>query len=448
MKALRSILTLTALGPSTGCGDATNAGDDARAGAVLSDALSMPAEPTVALERFTAAEVCGHCHPTHYAEWRTSHHAHAMHDPVFRAFVAVRQRDHDGAQDKFCLQCHSAIGTRGGDIVPGFDFADLEPITLEGVTCESCHRVAALVRPFNSGHVLDPDGPIRGTIAAPAVSPFHDSQHSPLHATSAFCAGCHDIREVDGLALERPFAEWTGSPAAASGVECQHCHMPTHEGPAAVGGPTRTLHRHTWIGVDVPLADDLSPAQQAELRAQSRALLAGAATVTLEAPPAIAAGDLLDLRVTVRNNIPAHNFPTGSTFNRQAWLELLVRDGDGDLVFATGTRDARGDLEPRDAPELLSLGSVLLDPRGEPTLFPWRAAAHVSHSLPPLQARELALRVPTSAAAPGPLAIEARILFRAFAPHALRALGLDAYTDDLEIHEVSRAAIGVELLPP
>lgn len=83
--------------------------------------------PTVSVDSFTPAEVCGSCHVAQYAEWRASSHANAVRDPVYRALVSVRQEDHLGRQDRFCLQCHSPIGTRGGDIVPGLDFTPRTP---------------------------------------------------------------------------------------------------------------------------------------------------------------------------------------------------------------------------------------------------------------------------------------------------------------------------------
>jgi len=440
MKALRSILTLTAL--ACGSGGVPSGPDD-----VLSDELSMPRRPTVALDSFASAEECGVCHPTHYAEWKTSSHAYAMIDPVFRALVAVRQEHYGGTQDMFCVQCHSPIGTRGGDIAPGFEFAELQPITLEGVTCENCHKVGSLARPYNSGHVLDPDGPMRGPIADPAATSFHESRHSPLHETSDFCSGCHDVREASGLVLERPFAEWKESPAAAVGVQCQDCHMRAYAGQASAGGPPRTLHRHMWIGPSLPLSEGfMTPEEEASLRAEVERLLEGAVEVDIAAAPSIRAGDLLDLVVTVKNNNPAHNFPTGATFNRQVWVEVIVRDGHGDVVFATGSLDERG--EPRGSPELLRLSSILVDERGRPVLFSWRAAEHLSSTLEPLDERAFALRVPTSRAVRGPLSVTARVLFRAFSPDALRALGLDEYVARLEVHEVSRASAGVALRRP
>ncbi|MDC0717519.1 multiheme c-type cytochrome [Nannocystis bainbridge] len=403
----------------------------------------MPRTPTVGLDSFASADDCGLCHQGHYDEWATSAHAYAMKDPVFRAFVAIRQENYAGKQDKFCLQCHSPIGTRGGDIVAGFEFADLQPITLEGVTCESCHKVASLARPYNSGHVLDPDGPMRGTIAAPIPSSFHESQFSPLHGGSGFCAGCHDLREVSGLVLERPYAEWQQSPAAEIGVQCQDCHMPRYEGQAVPGGPTRTLHRHTWIGAGIPLLEGfLTEDEEAVHRVEVERLLADAARVDIAAPSSVVTGDTLELGITVKNNISAHNFPTGSTFNRQAWVEVVVRDGDGRVVFATGTLDASG--EPH-GPEPLLLGSVLVDARGQRVLFPWRAAEHLSNAIEPLRERALRLSVATASAGRGPLSVEARVLFRAFSPAALRALGLDEYAARLEVHEVSRDLASVEL---
>lgn len=230
--------------------------------------------------------------------------------------------------------------------------------------------------------------------------------------------------------------------------------MPSYEGQAVVGGPTRTLHRHAWIGAGIPLLEGFVTAEEeASLRAEVKRLLAGSVRVDITAAAAsVRAGEVVDLLVTVENNISAHNFPTGSTFNRQAWIEVVVRDSADRIVFATGTLDASG--EPRgssgagsDAAELLQLGSLLVDERGEPVLFPWRATEHVSNALGPLGERVFRLRVPTTRAVRGPLSAEARVLFRAFSPTALRALGLDEYVAKLEIHEVSRDSTSVELRP-
>lgn len=439
---------------AAGCGDNLSPPGIEPPAGELFDPLSMPVEPTLDLDSFAGADQCGRCHVQHYAEWRTSNHGYAMADPVYRALVRERQRAFDGLQDRFCLQCHSAIGTRGGDIQRNFSFDELAPITLEGITCESCHKVESVARTFNSGHVFDADGPVRGTIQDPVDNNFHEAAYSELHSTADFCGGCHDIIEVNGLNLERPFEEWKESPANSS-QPCQSCHMPTYTGSATTGTPERTLHRHRWVGVDVPMADGfVTEAEAEQIRSDVADLLNSSATITLDSSEAVA-GDTVNLFVTVANNIPAHNFPTGSTFIRQAWVEVTVRDADGELLYQTGHLDSNGDLrnffsedDPFGDPDLLMLSSGLIDESGTPVVFTWDATEHISGSLSPLYQRTNTLFIPTEADTPGPIEVTARIRFRAFAPYLLRTLGLDEYLDKLEIFDVDSATLSIPVVGP
>jgi hypothetical protein len=419
------------------------------------DPLSMPAEPTLSPSDFESASTCATCHAEHVAEWRTSMHAYAMVDPVFRALVHVRQTDRMGAEDQFCVQCHSAIGTRGGEIVAGFSFEALSPIVQEGVTCEACHQVTELARDHNSGHVIDPASPMRSTIMDPVMSGRHESAYSPLHGTSEFCGGCHDIVELSGLSLERPYEEWLSSPAGEEGRNCQSCHMPESRRQAARTGPERTVHSHRFLGVDLPLADGFAtPEEMDVLRADVRALLASAAELTVTAPSSIRAGRQLDVAVNVQNLIDAHALPTGSTFIRQLWVELVVRDGGGTVLYETGTLDANGDLRDHWSEldrygdhDLLSFASSLTNAEGAPELFPWRATEHFRRTIEPSHARTSTLFVPVGAGTVGPLAIEARLRFRSHPPFLLRALGLEALVSRVEIHDVDTASATVEVIP-
>ena len=73
--------------------------------------------------------------------------------PVWRALVTARHDYSYGERDLFCIQCHSAIGVRSGEVDPGLSFDEMSPVIQEGVTCEACHKVVGLERVFNSGHV-------------------------------------------------------------------------------------------------------------------------------------------------------------------------------------------------------------------------------------------------------------------------------------------------------
>lgn len=416
---------------------------------VYEDPLSLPAEPTLDPADFDSAKVCAGCHPTHASEWQYSRHARSMRDPVFQALVERRRSE--GLEDSFCVQCHSAICARGGDCDPGFAFDALPDIALEGVTCESCHKVGELVRPFNAGFTLDGGGPIRGPSPVSPESPYHATEHGAHLEKSDFCASCHDVVEPSGLVLERPFLEWLESPAFPEQT-CQSCHMPSYTGSATPWGPERELHRHTFTGVDLPLEGDIEdPAVLAMLDAEIEALLDGAASVELSLPEQAVAGAELDIGVRVTNHIAGHAFPTGSTFMRQVWIELEVRDVHQALVYVTGGLDAAGDLcdrwstlAPNTDPDLVVIGSTLLDEQGQPELYSWRAHGHESNALAPMSARDYRFSPHIPGGLEGPLTITARLHFRALPPFLLRELGLDELVDLAVVRDLDS---DVALLP-
>ncbi len=402
------------------------------------DPLSMPAEPTLSPDDFNSAKMCSGCHPNHYEQWSLSRHARSMRDPVYRALVELRSAETGGEKDQFCTQCHSSICTRGGECGPNLDFAALSPISLEGVTCEACHKIRTIERSFNAGHELDPHGPLRGPIADPLANGVHDSEHAPLFDDALLCGSCHDVVAMSGLVLEQPYVEWLGSPANP-GTPCQRCHMPRYSGKAAMMGPERDdLHLHRFVGVDLPMEGDVDDATMAELDAEIDALLATAAAIELELPDRVAPGEALEFALVVENKITGHAFLTGSTFIRQAWVELSVRDAEDRLLYASGQLDARGDLRDDD-PDRISFGSTLRGADGEPVAFSWRAETHDSNALQPMEARRYARSATVPAEARGPLRVAATLHFRAYPPQLLRTLGLAELIPLAPVRDLARA---------
>ncbi|MBL4683102.1 MAG: hypothetical protein JKY37_00820 [Nannocystaceae bacterium] len=445
--------------PLLACGDdIADDGDStgAATGGSL-DPLSMPSEPTLTPSDFNSARDCEQCHPDHVAEWELSRHAYAMTDPVFRALVEIRQSDLDGVEDQFCTSCHSSICTRGGECIPGFSFESLSPIALEGITCEACHKVQEVVRPYNSGHLIDGTAALGGNIKDPTRNAYHESKYDALFDSSEFCAGCHDVLETNGLNLERPYAEWLESAAPAAGKTCQSCHMPTYEGVAALGAPTRTdLHRHRFLGVELPRIPEIlsDPALAATLNAEIDTLLQTAASMALTVPEQVTAGRQLDLVITVRNEIGAHAFPTGSTNLRQVWIEVTATNGEGTVLYETGKLDANGDLgnvwstiEPHSDPDLLLLSSTLIDAVGQPTLYSWNASEHRTGSISPGHDRTFTLFVPVPEGTTGEIQIEAVVHFRTYPPHLIAKLGLtDTMGDALVVRDVTTASATVQVV--
>lgn len=417
------------------------------------DPLSMPENPTLSESDFLGAESCASCHPNHYAEWSTSMHAYGMLDPVFRRAALQRQADYGGQQDQFCHQCHSAIGTRSGDIEDNFAYEELSDITLEGITCEACHKVKALERPYNSGHVFDPKGPMRATIDDPVAAMAHGTEKSELHGQSQFCAGCHDVYELDGLPLERPYAEWLESPSFEAEQTCQDCHMPAYSGKAATMGPERTVHRHTFVGAGLPLLDGfLDAAQYDTRRTEVTDFMRSAATLQLDAPLNWERGKPFDILLTVYNDIDGHSLPTGSTFNRQMWLDVTATDADGTVLFRTGDFDDNGDLrnfwselDPWGDEDLVMLTSTLSSEQGDPVLFSWDALEHTTGAIQAGHDRTYTMFVPTNVSAKSPITVTAKLRFRQFPPYLLRALGLDGFVEKLEVIDMDEATADVVL---
>ena len=419
------------------------------------DDLSMPQQPTLDPGDFESAQTCQFCHPSHYEEWRTSMHAYAMVDPVFQALVSVRQQDLAGTEDQFCTQCHSAIGTRGGEIGNGFSFDELSPIVMEGITCEACHKVTDIARDYNSGHVIDGKAPMQGPISDPTASSFHESEGSPLFESSEFCGACHDVIETSGLDLERPYKEWLESPSAEEGQTCQECHMPLVERSPATGVAPRPVREHRWVGVDVPLLDGwVTEEEEDELKTRISELLETAADLDLSAPTSVAHGQTFDVTVTATNKIAAHNLPTGSTFLRQLWVELTATDANGTVLYVTGDLDANGDLrdywselDPYGDHDLPTLHSGFVDQHGNPTIFPWAASEHNSNALSPLYDRTWTLFIPTDAAVASPITVESRLRFRSIGPYVLRLVGMGDKVDEIDIHDLATDTVQVELTP-
>lgn len=416
--------------------------------------------------RFDDPQVCGGCHVEHYEQWEMSPHAYAVHDPVFVAMVDAGQRATEGDLGDFCVQCHSPAGMLEGQTAVEFDaetrtyrqeLRDLDPAALAGVSCDVCHSIESVEHPFNAGITYANDGVKRGPIPDPSPNTRHESAYSPLHEESELCGACHNVINDQGALLDLTYDEWSESRHAEQGRSCQGCHMQASRGRAAVGGPERDIHDHRFVGVDVSLLPpDQFPGYE-EMRRRSRDLLRSAARLRVETVGR-------ELHVEIQN-LAGHALPTGSTAERQMWLELIVTDDRGELVFSSGTLDDRGDLrdglsehslEPGTDPQLAYWGQQLVfDPRFalattpdereraqaqataecvpmgqgavaagsslEPVTFAWEANWQCDYLIAADSTAEHRFVLPPEVLR-GTYRAQVRLRYRAFPPHFLRTL--------------------------
>jgi len=212
---------------------------------------------------------CGTCHPSQYADWKTSVHARSMSPGVTGQLVDMWRSDKESA--RLCLTCHAPLAEQQPENGAAFDPA----LQRQGLVCAACH-----VR----GHRRF--GPPRRTASAsagPETLPHRGATRTPAFLASQFCASCHQFTSdgfaLNGKPLENTYAEWTASPAAREGRQCQDCHMPER--------------RHLWRGIHDP-----------------GMVRSGVYLKLATAMQYYRLGELVRARITLVNSGVGHHFPT------------------------------------------------------------------------------------------------------------------------------------------
>lgn len=323
---------------------------------------------------------CISCHPVHVSEWSQSMHAYAAVDPVL---AASGQLAHAAGVDlgPSCEGCHAPLaGEAGGTLFVGgvADPVALPPGAAHGVTCEACHMMVQPGHENGEGaHRLD--GVMRAGIDAAEPTDAHGSESSPIVRSDDGCVGCHR-QTLGGLTVQDTPAEAD----AADAAPCATCHLEAYQGPAALGGPTRTLHRHTFPGVGVPLLPEADFPGHVEVFDRAAYLLAGGLQLTAAVDPST---DLLTATVT---NLAGHSVPSGTATERRLWLEVVFQNASRSVAFESGTLDEGGNLRvsdparttrPGSDPALAVWGLDWVDAGGNRVPFPWEAVGKVGSVL-------------------------------------------------------------------
>jgi nitrate/TMAO reductase-like tetraheme cytochrome c subunit len=425
---------------------------------------------------FQGAQQCRQCHQRQYDEWIGSMHAYAQVSPVF---VAFNDRVKNMGTGPFCVRCHTPIGTAIGEkgITPNDERA---PISLMGVQCDVCHRIdknhgivsgkfplspgRTKYGPFGSGHDGDKKA-VRNV--------FHKSRQGDFLKTSEFCGSCHDVVDPKDLRIEEAFTEWKESIYAKKGITCQDCHMRVLPGKAdqkKVMGPAammfgvnlrdRPLSDHSFIGPDNHLIDSFpypdSPEETARIQRnyleKKKYLLQNCATVEIIAPDVVSPSSKFDVEVKITNKGAGHGIPTGFTAERQVWIEIIVKDADGKVLFVSGDLDGNKDLRNHHSHAVKS-GEVPLDERlvnlqsqfvrggangtVEEVLLPTLAFDIIKHNIMPNESKSGFYPIALPPDAKGPITVDVRLRYRNLPPYLLDFLGVGELKDRLVIVDMA-----------
>ena len=236
---------------------------------------------------------CEGCHEDIAHEWRSSMHAQADTDPIYRRALAIEPLP-------FCRGCHAPEADARTDAPPS--------LSALGVGCVTCHLTGT-----------DPNGETLATHGHGGSAP-HAVRREAAFATPAACASCHEFdfpTHAEGQPPER--MQSTSSEHAASdfrGASCASCHMPGVE--SRSGGS----HRSHAFGA----SRDLTMLRAAVNVTAQRA---GASRVTFALAPG---------RV-------GHAFPTGDLF-RRVLVSVEVVDDDW-IVWSEASRALQRSFEMR-----------------------------------------------------------------------------------------------------
>lgn len=268
-----------------------------------------------------------------------------------------------------------------------------------GVSCTVCHQIKAdglgtedgISGGFVIADELDPDA---FTVFGPYLNPHPGGSNVMLDRSgyaaqfgaqlqgSEFCAVCHtlytgSLNVNDGTPTGRkfleqgPYLEWQLSefgPGGSSPESCQDCHQPQPEGDAdttriavrpngtvnemwpernpfhvheLVGGNTHVLEMYSAYSDLLGLERSTTASGFQEKVEQTRAFLSGR-SAELSIDRFELAGQTLHVSVLVTNRT-GHKLPTAYP-SRRVWVNLVVRDNAGGVLFDSGSPDANGRL--------------------------------------------------------------------------------------------------------
>jgi hypothetical protein len=350
--------------------------------AAVGSCSSSATKPSLTTAELMDPQTCQGCHPQAFQDWSGSMHAYAADDPVFLAMNARAQRETQGAIGTFCVKCHAPMAVATG-ATTGADVESL-PTAMKGVTCYFCHSATAVTGAHDNPITLATDGVLRASIQDPTPNPAHAMAYEGLldrndPSSASLCGSCHDIVNTLGTPLERTYEEWQGTLFSHAPLEltCGQCHMDSSQGQAASypGAPPRKVHSHQFPGVDVAL----TTFPQADVQ---QAAVQSFLDTTLQAALCVkgVAGQVT-LQVVLDNVGAGHEWPSGATQDRRAWVELQAFQGSTSFYQSGVVADGQSVLSLAD-PDLWLIRDCIFDGQGKEVNMFWQAANHDSNQLP------------------------------------------------------------------
>ncbi len=342
------------------------------------------------------SETCGSsgCHTEIYHEWQISAHRYSAMDPIFQGIQTVMAKQNGPESTRYCGGCHDPISLfSGAKNIFAEKLTSLQGYN-EGISCLACHSIQKTDIQGNANYTMTQPREYLwqwslehtlGAVTRNFLIRSWPSQHSRLskrmYKKPEYCAACHkqfidqEVNRVGWVQLQNQYDNWAASHwnhkgDARATVECRECHMPLTDSHDPAAGDTSDYNRtaddhkhrsHRFLAANsfVPALLHLDGAdQQVQLTVRwlqgqidipeirNKWAEGPVVKIRIEAPPSVAPGHTIPVRVIMTSNKVGHDYPTGPLDMIQSWVELRVEDDSGNLIFTSGQRDPRHFLVP------------------------------------------------------------------------------------------------------
>jgi hypothetical protein len=334
------------------------------------------------------------CHEQIVKEWEVSAHRYAALDPAFQAVQKVMGEQNGAESTRYCGGCHDPISLFSG--TKNIFVDDLTGLIgyQEGVSCIVCHAIKETDVKGNANYVIAQPRRYMFEMSEGKTAQFFrdfliraypkyhiESLQHRLFKSPEFCAACHkqfidqEINKVGWVQLQNQYDNWRksrwnhpGDPATT--IECRECHMPLMESRDPSRGDALDYNRsskdgkhrsHRFVGanqfipklMNLPGADEQIALTENWLQGKyeipeiAHKWKSGPAVpIDLIVPEKVTPGQEVKIQVLITSNKVGHDFPTGPLDIIQSWVELVVKDQSGNVLFASGTRDERHFIKP------------------------------------------------------------------------------------------------------
>lgn len=233
----------------------------------------------------------------------------------------------------FCGTCHDVTLVNGFRLEEAFSEYKHSPAAERGETCQDCHmgKIPGIASGYHKGPAAVVNGvksPERKLTDHRFVGPDYSVIHAGLFPHNIEAAELATMRE---WLLFDYRAGW-GTDEFEDSVDSGD---KTVEFPERWSDADDRIEAREIIDEQLERLDEMKDAREALLRL---AYLLGDPEV-VEADE-----DGLKIRVPVSNGTDGHNVPTGFTGERLVWVQVDVKDAEGNLVFQSGDLDPNGDV--------------------------------------------------------------------------------------------------------